>query len=217
MGRRPQDIVRDGYDVMGERYAAWQSDIADDPRDRWTQRLLSRLPERPDILEIGCGAAIEPTPTFARIGRLTGIDISRGQIDRAREALPAAELIHGDITTATFPASSFDAVVALYTLTHVPAADMPALLGRVRTWLRPDGLLLATFGCGAAHESVVEDWLGVPMFFSGFDDETNERLVREAGIGVIESRLEVIHEPESEPGKGDADVAFHWVLARKER
>jgi hypothetical protein len=25
----------------------------------------------------------------------------------------------------------------------------------------------------------------------------------------------VIHEPESEPGQGDAAAAFHWILARK--
>ena len=201
---------------MSERYAAWQSEIADDPRDRWTQRAaLARLPERPDILELGCGAGIEPTPTFARIGRLTGIDISGAQIDRARKALPEAELIHGDFTTATFAAGSFDAVVALFTLTHVPAADLPLLLGRVATWLRTDGLFLATFGSGPAHESVVDDFLGVPMFFSGFDEETNERLVREAGLAVLESQVEVMHEPESEPGKGPADAAFHWILARK--
>jgi cyclopropane fatty-acyl-phospholipid synthase-like methyltransferase len=215
VGRRPQDVVRDGYDAMSDRYAAWQTEIADDPRDRWTERLLSLLPESPDILEIGCGAGIEPTPTFARIGRLTGIDISRAQIDRARKALPAAELIHGDVTAATFPANSFDAIVALYTLTHVPTADLPALLARVRTWLRPDGLVLATLGSGASHEGAVQDWLGVPMFFSGFDEETNERLVREAGLGVVQSHVEVIHEPESELGKGAATAAFHWILARK--
>jgi SAM-dependent methyltransferase len=215
LGRRPQDIVRDGYDAMSDRYADWQTEVADDPRDRWTQRLLSLLPERPDILEIGCGAGIEPTPTFARIGRLTGIDISRAQIDRARQAVPAAELIHGDATTATFPVSSFDAVVALYTLTHVPAADLSALLARVQTWLRPAGLVLATLGSGASHEGVVEDWLGVRMFFSGFDEETNERLVREAGLEVVQSQVEVIHEPESELGTGAATAAFHWILARK--
>ena len=215
MSRRPQDVVRDGYDAMSGRYAAWQSEIADDPRDRWTQRLLSLLPERPDILELGCGAGIEPTPTFARIGRLTGMDISRAQIERARKALPGAELIQGDFTTATFTTGSCDAVVALFTLTHVPANDLPALLGRVATWLRPDGLFLATFGSGPAHESVVDDFLGAPMFFSGFDEETNQRLVREAGLAIVESRVEVMHEPESEPGKGDAEVAFHWILARK--
>ena len=215
MSPRPQDLVRDGYDAMSDRYAAWQSEIADDPRDRYVELLLARLPERPDILEIGCGAGIEPTPTFARIGRLTGIDISGAQIERAQKALPAAELIHGDFTTATFAAGSYDAVVALFTLTHIPANDLPALLGRVATWLRPDGLFLATFGTGAAHETVVDDFLGAPMFFSGFDEETNERLVREPGLTIVESRIEVMHEPESEPGKGDADVAFHWILARR--
>ena len=213
---RPQDIVAAGYDAMSQRYAAWQSEITGDPRDRWTQRLLSLLPERPNILELGCGACIEPTPTFARVGRLTGVDISRAQIERGRKALPEADLIHGDFTTATFAAGSFDAVVALFTLTHVPAADLPPLLGRVATWLHAGGLLLATFGTGAEHETVIDDFLGAPMFFSGFDEETNERLVRDAGLTVIESCTEIMHEPESEPARGDAEVAFHWILARKE-
>ncbi len=215
MSPRPQDLVRDGYDAMSERYAAWQLEIAGDPRVRYVELLLARLPEHPDILELGCGAGIEPTPTFTRIGRLTGIDISGAQIDRARKALPEAELIHGDFTTATFPAGSYDAVIALFTLTHVPAKDLPALLGRVTTWLRRDGLFLATFGTGAAHETVVDDFLGAPMFFSGFDEETNERLVGQAGLTIVETRVEVMHEPESEAGQGDADVAFHWILARK--
>jgi ubiquinone/menaquinone biosynthesis C-methylase UbiE len=214
--RRPQDVVAAGYDAMSERYAAWQSEITGDPRDRWTQQLLSTLPERPDVLELGCGAGIEPTPTFARNGRLTGIDISRAQIERARKTLPDAELIHGDFTAVTFPPGSFDAVVALFTLTHVPAAELPALLGRVATWLRPHGLFLATFGSGPAHESVVDDFLGAPMFFSGFAEEMNERLVREARLEILESKVEVMHEPESEPGQGAADAAFHWILARKD-
>ncbi len=215
MSPRPQDVVRDGYDAMSDRYAAWQSEIADDPRDRYVELLLTRLPERPDILEIGCGAGIEPTPTFARIGRLTGIDISRAQIDRARRALPRAELIHGDVTTAAFTEGSFDAVVALYSLTHVPGADLPALLHRIAAWLRPEGILLATFGSGSADDDLVDDWLGVPMFFSGFDEATNERLVQEAGLTIVESRLEVMHEAESEPGQGDLEVAFHWIVARR--
>jgi SAM-dependent methyltransferase len=215
VGQRPQDLVRDGYDAMSERYAAWQSEIAGDPRERWAQRLLALLPERPDILELGCGAGIEPSPTFARIGTLTGIDISRAQIDRARNALPSAELIHGDFTTATFATRSFDAVVALYTLTHVPNTDLPVLLGRVATWLRPDGLFLASFGTGPTHESVEDDWLGVPMFFSGFDEQANERLVGEAGLAVFQSGVEIIHEPESAPGMGAATAGFHWIFARK--
>ena len=212
---KPQNIVAAGYDDIAERYAAWQSAVVGDPRARYVGRLLDLLPARPDVLEIGCGAGIEPSPTFARLGRLTGIDISRAQIERAQRALPSAELLHADVTDVTFPASSFDAVVALYVLTHVPASTLPNLLQRIGTWLRPSGLLLATFGTGPAHESVVDDWLGAPMYFSGFDELTNERLVNEAGLTIVESCSEAIEEPESEPGNGPVTVSFHWILARK--
>ena len=46
------------------------------------------------------------------------------------------------------------------------------------------------------------------MFFSGFDANTNRRLVREAGFELIDDQLVWMQEPEME-------VAFLWVLARK--
>ena len=175
------------------------------------------LPERPDILEIGCGAA------SSRRRRSPGSAGSRAstsraaQIDRARKALPAAELIHGDVTTATFAASSFDAVVALYTLTHVPAADLPALLGRVRdvaTARRPVARDLRQRGGTRERRRRLARCADVLLGVRRAD----ERAPRpRGGPRIIESRLEVMHEPESEPGQGDVDVAFHWILARKER
>jgi SAM-dependent methyltransferase len=214
MDERPQDVVAAGYDAIAERFAAWQAGVVGDPRDRYVRELLARLPGRPDILEIGCGAGIEPTPTFARIGRLVGIDVSKAQIERARSAVPGAELIQADVTTAAFPPGSFDAVVALYVLTHVQASALPGLLERIAAWLRPGGLLLATLGT-APGDSVVDDWLGAPMFFSGHERETNERLVGAAGLEIVSSRIEELEEPESAPGAGPATVAFHWLLAKK--
>jgi SAM-dependent methyltransferase len=212
---RPQDLVGAGYDAMAARYAEWAAQVVGDPRERYVGELLARLPGRPDILELGCGAGVEPTPTFAARGRLVGIDISGAQIGRARAAVPEAELVHGDVTTASFDPESFDAVVALYVLTHIPSAELPRLLRRVAAWLRDGGILLATFGSSGPHDSFVDDFLGVPMFFSGFDAETNELLVRAAGLSILESSLEAIEEPESEPGRGPETASFHWLLARK--
>ena len=190
MSERPQDLVAAGYDAMVARYAEWAAQVVGDPRERYVRELLSRIPSSPDVLEIGCGAGVEPTPTLAAGGRLVGIDVSRAQIERARVAVPEGEFIHGDVTTATFDPESFDAVVALYVLTHIPSAELPGLLERVATWLRPGGVLLATFGSRGPHDSFVDDFLGVPMFFSGYDCETNERLVRAAGLSILESRPE---------------------------
>jgi SAM-dependent methyltransferase len=212
--RRPQDVVAAGYDAIADRYAGWQANVVGDPRERYVGRLLELLPVEADILEIGCGQAVEPTPTLARRGRLTAIDVSRAQLERARAAVPEAVLVHGDVMEAEFAPESFDAVVALYTLTHVPGALLPDLFARVAAWLRPGGILLATLG-SRESEDTVDDWLGAPMFFSGFEPETNERLLRETGFELIESRVETMREPESEPGHGPETVAFHWVLARR--
>jgi hypothetical protein len=68
---------------------------------------------------------------------------------------------------------------------------------------------------GPSHESVVDDWLGAPMYFSELDAPTNEQLVAAAGLEVLESRAETMLEPESEPDGGPTTVTFQWILGRK--
>jgi hypothetical protein len=48
------------------------------------------------------------------------------------------------------------------------------------------------------------------MFFSGWDAETNRRLVRAAGLEVVVADVIEMREPDSE-----YETAFLWVLARK--
>jgi SAM-dependent methyltransferase len=206
--RRPQDVVAVGYDRVATRYAEWQTRVVGDPRDRYIERLLARLPPGPDILEIGSGGGVEPTPTFAKLGRLIGVDFSRAQIERARGNVPNAQFIHADILESTFDAESFDAAVALFVLTHIPTAELPGLLYRISDWLRPGGTFLATFSGAATQHDEIATWLGVPMFFSGFDPSTNEELVEAAMMRVLESRVEPMQEPEGE-------ARFHWLLAEK--
>lgn len=205
---RPQDVVAAGYDRIAARYAEWQTRIVGDPRDRYIERLLARLPHDPDILEIGSGGGVEPTPTFARRGRLVGVDISRAQIERARATAPNAQFIQADILETGFDDETFDAVVALFVLTHIPTPDLPGLLHRISAWLRPGGAFLATFSSAGPHDEFEDDWLGVRMFFSGHDLATNEALVEAAGMRVLESRVEPMQEPEGE-------ARFHWLLAEK--
>jgi SAM-dependent methyltransferase len=202
-------VVAAGYDRIAPRFAEWQKRVVNDPRNLYVERLLARLPPTPDVLEIGCGAGVEPTPTFATRGKLVGIDISKAQVEQARAAVSNACFIHGDVLETEFDAGSFDAVVALYVLTHIPTTDLSGLLERISRWLRPRGAFLATFsGATARHDDFEPDWLGVPMFFSGFDPATNAALVEAAGMRVLASRVESIEEPEGE-------ARFHWLLAEK--
>jgi SAM-dependent methyltransferase len=158
------------------------------------------------VLELGCGAGIPMTAAMAEGRDVTGVDISARQIELARENVPAATFVHSDMTALAFQAASFDAVVAFYSLTHVPRDDVPPLLARIREWLRPGGVLVATMGVEDDPGTIEEDWLGAPMYFSHFSARKNRRLVAEAGF-VVDS-AEVLVEPE------DRDEArFLWVVA----
>jgi SAM-dependent methyltransferase len=158
------------------------------------------------VLELGCGAGSPETERLAERFRLTGVDISPRQIDRARAAIPAAEYLCGDFTELELPAGSFDAVAAFYVFNHVPRDLLAPLLERIHVWLVPGGWLLTAFGV-SDMAGWTGEWLGAETFFSSYPAETNSRLVREAGFTIDKDEVVTIEEPEG-------PVQFQWVLAQ---
>ena len=164
------------------------------------------LPPDARVVELGCGNGTRETRELAARTQLTGVDLSEEQLRRARERVPEAEFVHGDLTTIEFDAGSLDGVAAFYVFNHVPRELLPGLFERIHRWLRPGGHLLATLGASDLPDWHGE-WLGVPMFFSGHPPEVNARLLRDAGFELVREEPVTITEPEGA-------VTFHWVLAR---
>jgi SAM-dependent methyltransferase len=146
------------------------------------------------------------TTRLAEGRRLTGVDISPVQVERARRNVPDATFIAADMTALDFAPASFDAVVAFYALTHVPRDELAGLLGRIRGWLRPGGLLIATMGVENDPGTVEPDWLGVEMYFSQFSARRNRHLVEQAGFVIDEAQVR------AEPGDRHG-TRFLWVVA----
>ena len=204
----PRRIVADGYDAIAERYFAWSDARPSATRRRWLTRALELIPAGTDVLDLGCGAGIPMTRALAAGRRVTGVDISARQIELARAAVPAATFIHADMSVLELAPASVDAVVAFYSLTHVPRADLPRLLAAVHGWLRPGGVFIASMGAQDAPDEVEADWLGAPMFFSHHGAKKNRALVRQAGFELEEALVE--EEPEDRHG-----ALFLWVVARR--
>jgi SAM-dependent methyltransferase len=203
----PQEVVAAGYDQIADRYLAWSGLRPSGARLRALTLADERIPRDTDVLELGCGAGLPMTAALARGRRITGVDISTSQIRLARGNVPEAEFRVGDMTTLQLPPASFDAVVAFYSLTHIPRGDLPGLLARIRGWLRPGGVFIASFGVEDDPGGIEHGWLGVDMYFSHFSARVNRRLVAEAGF-TIES-AEIVAEPEDR-----FDARFLWVVAR---
>ena len=160
------------------------------------------------MLDLGCATGELLTARLARRFVVTGVDISERQIELARQHVPRASFVCADMTQVRIPAACFDAVAAFYSLTHVPREELlPALALRL-SWLRPGGLFVGSLGASDDPRTVEDDWLGVPMFFSGFDSAASRRLVESAGFEIVNAREETAEE-DGQP------VVFLWVVARK--
>ncbi|KAK0706314.1 S-adenosyl-L-methionine-dependent methyltransferase [Lasiosphaeria miniovina] len=179
------------------------------------------------LVELGCGAGFPVTQallefpdTPAGRGRrvhVTANDLSATQVALGREGvLPRAgshdqiEWVAGDMMHLSFAAGSLDAVVALYSLIHLPREEQVVLLERVARWLKPGGLVLANFSVEDTPGEVMDRWLGEEkgwMYWSGFGvDKTLEVVTRKAGLEVVLSEVS-----KNEDG---VDAEFLWVIAR---
>ena len=203
----PKRLVAAGYDAMAQRYLEWSALRPSAVRLHYLQRAIDLIPPGADVLELGCGAGIPMTRELAANRRVTGVDISATQIEMARRNVPAATFVQADMTALDFPPASFDAVVAFYSLTHVPRDEQPELIRRIRVWLRPGGVFIGSMGADASPDEVEDDWLGVPMFFSHFGARRNRRLVEDTGLVVEEARIRI--EPEDRH-----NARFLWIVAR---
>jgi SAM-dependent methyltransferase len=204
----PKRLVAESYDRIAERYVEWAAGVRNDERARYTARLLELLPRGAAVLELGCGAGGPTTQTLAKHFQLTGIDVSSRSVELARRNVAAGIFIAADMTQVEFPPQRFDAVVAFYSIIHVPREDQPALFVRITQWLRAGGLFLGTLSSGAVAANYEPDWLGVPMYWSGFDPATTCRLIEGAGLRITLDAIETA----DEDGKA---ISFLWVEARR--
>ena len=114
-----------------------------------------------------------------------------------------------DMRSVEFDAERFDGIVALYSIIHVPRDEHGALFARIATWLSP---VAGSSRVSGPRKSLdwTGSWLGVPMFFSSFDADTNLGLLETAGLTIEAHEVATLHEPEPE-----GDASFLWVLAQR--
>ncbi|KAJ6601085.1 S-adenosyl-L-methionine-dependent methyltransferase [Mycena vulgaris] len=209
----PKSHVERGYDTAADQYLAWSSPRPTTTRMRYIADLLKKLPAGADVLELGCGAGVPCTQLLVENGlNVTGNDISAAQIALAREHVPKATLIQGDMFGLDFAPASFDAVLAFYAIFHLPKEEQGLMIEKIRGWLKPGGWLLCNFHY--AEGDVIRDgWLhpSVTMFSSGLGVEGTRDIFQKQvqGFKLVVDEVDV-------EAVGRFEEKFHWVMALKE-
>ncbi len=130
-------LVAARFDELRTRFKSEVDD--DDPRVRGILASLGRV-DGLRILDLGCGKG-----RFARIladrgARVVGVDVSPGMLAAAR--LAGLDCVLGSARRLPFPASSFDAALAVEVFEHLGPMAVDEAIAEVSRVLRPGGTFL---------------------------------------------------------------------------
>lgn len=215
--------MKKAYDDIASTYLTWTESSHKERLLRLTPLIKELEPKEQsqtfNVLELGCGAGVPCTQLLASKSHLkvTGNDISSAQIALARERLPqTVDLIEGDMMNLNFEPEQFDAVLAMYSVIHLPREEQSEILRRIYQWLKPGGRFLANFSVAEFEGSANESWLGGKegaVFWSGWGRDKTKDIIEKIGFKLeIDEITESIEEDEEGNGR---NVPFYWVQARK--
>jgi SAM-dependent methyltransferase len=199
--------VREGYETIAKTYL--DNRDTEGPERDLMGRFAGDLADGSCVLDADCGAGIPATAALAGEHEVVGLDAAGEQVALAREHVSGARLVQGDLVRLPFAAGTFDGVVSLHAVIHVPRETHGEVFQEFHRVLRPGGRLLVTVGT-TAWEGRNPDWLdsGAEMFWSFHGRERSLELLRDAGFSV-----------ECEMSLGDdlSDGEWLFVHARAER
>ncbi|MBN1585033.1 methyltransferase domain-containing protein [Candidatus Uhrbacteria bacterium] len=209
------ESVHDGYNTIAAEFGA--------TRDRiWWPEIepfIRRIRNGDRVLDLGCGSGRALRLFVDLAVDYEGLDVSEGLIARARKEYPdpLVNFRVGSMLTLPYEDGSFDAVLAIASLHHIPSVRYRLqAMGEIRRVLKPGGWLLMTnwdlwridrrlrF---VARNIILKaigrsdlDWTDVMMpwtrsgqvranrFYHAFTLGELSRLCRQTGFDVVENR-----------------------------
>jgi ubiquinone/menaquinone biosynthesis C-methylase UbiE len=199
-----EKIVEEGYNKIARLYHKRRIErfwnVAPD-----IEALTRRLATGCAILDVGCGSGYIASILEAKGFEVTGIDISAAMLELARANSPQSTFLRMDMKKLSFPRESFDCVICLYSIFHVPRRYHLGIFKQFNRVLRPNGLLAVHMGWGD-WVGIEDNWLGggAPMYWSHYGKGKNLVLIQKAKFNVVESRA-----------SRQKDGTHLFVLARK--
>ncbi|MCK5046639.1 MAG: class I SAM-dependent methyltransferase [Candidatus Heimdallarchaeota archaeon] len=179
--------IKDGCNKIAKKYL--ETILKNLEEMSFLQEFISLIKEKGKVLDIGCGVGLPYTKYLSDYFEVIGIDISEMQIDRAKKNVPNAQFYVKDMTKLDFAENTFVGILASYSIIHVPREEHYDLFVNFHRMLKSNGIALITLYSIDDPGSIEKDFFEAKMFWSGYDTETNLRMLTETGFEIIWSKL----------------------------
>jgi ubiquinone/menaquinone biosynthesis C-methylase UbiE len=183
-----KDVVAAGYNIACTAYNATRDSTREADYRAWLKPICREMAPGAHVLDLGCGCGVPASRILAERFAVTGVDISPVQIGQAQSLVPHAKFVVGDMTSVSFESATFDAVVSLYAIIHVPLDEQFPLIQSIYRWLLEAGMAVLIVG-SRAWTGTEKNWLGVKgatMFWSHADAGTYRDWFERVGFTIVE-------------------------------
>ncbi len=210
------DMTKDMRELVEEGYEKSHYDASSFRKDgkltriehHFLSKLTGLLAEGEKVLDLGCGPGVPIDAYLVKKGcDVTGVDFCRRLLALARKDVPQGEFVEGDFSKVEFDEESFDVVISLYAIFHIPRKEHEDFFLRIRRFLKPHGLVLVTLGTSGNEYGEEKNWCGAPiMVWSQHNPKTYREIIANTGFTILESGFE---------GEPTDDEYHFWLLAQK--
>ena len=192
-------LVRKSYNKIAKKYHSIRYKFNN---LKELKKFVNFLPKKAKILDVGCGAGVPVAKFLVNSGfEVVGIDSSESMLKLARKNVPKAKFIKKDMTKLNFKTNSFDGIMALYSIIHVPRKEHFLIFQNFHNILKPNSIMLVSM-CSNEIEREA-DFHGERMYWSCYNPKKSLQIIKDAGFKIIFAK-NLIRGGEK----------YYWVLAR---
>lgn len=148
------------------------------------------------VLDLGSGPGVNAAYMQSRNFQVVGIDLSEKMVEYARSKYPNIEFRLGDMMKLPFPASSFEGILASYSLIHLTKDAVASVVPRLYEILRPGGIIYLSVQYGDSIQGFFSHPL-IPkdkVFLNIFAKEEIFDLLSKYGFEIVSQHEKLPHE-----------------------
>jgi 2-polyprenyl-3-methyl-5-hydroxy-6-metoxy-1,4-benzoquinol methylase len=166
---------------MGERYHRSRDN---EKFKSELEKFSGLLPTSGDVLDAGCGVGIPVSQFLVKEGfKVTGVDISKKLINLAKENVPEASFYQKNILELDFQNNTFDGIICVYTLWHIPRTDHSSIINNFHRMMKENGILV--INTGVFESDGMSTFFGERMLWSNNNPQKTLEFVKQTGFEIL--------------------------------